>query len=645
MKQQMSEPTGTSQRGQRRWSISIAVQLRYGLVALVGLALLITGGVLIYVSFQAQLVQVQTAQEARSRQAAGDIDNYMDDLHRGLNYLARVRGLTDLPQATQQRFLEALTRHNDAYEQLTLLDQSGQVVVSVAPPGLEPLRTSQAASPLFQQAVLQQEDAVGAVEIDQASGAQTLLLAVPVRSEQDEVAGALLARINLNFLGFVVAQTNVGTTGYVYIVDNRGVLVAAKTRRADARTLEDLSDRPFFPRITSAIAVPPATYIGLNSQEVLGSTAPIRSLGWNVVVELPTSEVYAVLYRMLWVMGAALLITVLLAVALGILYARQIVMPLQRLTNAAESISAGNLAVTVPARRRNELGVLGAAFNHMTTQVRNLIETLQRERNLTAVVLDSAGAMMVMLDQHGRILHSNHTSEQLVGAEDSLEGQLFWEVFIVPAEADAFRQAFAHIPTSQTPQSFENHLLRADGQERLIAWNHTVLHNKDDAGLSIISSGLDITERKRAEEQRAHIQAQIISAQAATLAELSTPLIPISDSVMVMPLIGALDEQRTQLVMETLLHGLEANHARIVVLDITGVPIIDTYVANMLIQTAQAVRLLGAEIVLTGIRPEVAQTLVGLGIDLSTITSSGTLQSGIAAVLSRNTARLRQRAN
>ncbi len=142
----------------------------------------------------------------------------------------------------------------------------------------------------------------------------------------------------------------------------------------------------------------------------------------------------------------------------------------------------------------------------------------------------------------------------------------------------------------------------------------------------------DVTERKRAEEAlRQSMQLEeTLRAQNAALAELSTPLIPISDEVTVMPLIGAVDSRRAQQVVETLLQGIAESRARVAILDITGVPVVDTQVANALIRAAQSVKLLGAQVILTGIRPEVAQTLVGLGADLSAITTRSSLQSGIA---------------
>ena len=97
-----------------------------------------------------------------------------------------------------------------------------------------------------------------------------------------------------------------------------------------------------------------------------------------------------------------------------------------------------------------------------------------------------------------------------------------------------------------------------------------------------------------------------------------------------MPLIGTMDARRVEQVLQTLLEGVSSRRARVVILDITGVSVVDTYVASALIQAAKAVRLLGAEVVLTGIRPDVARTLVGLDLELTHIVTKGTLQAGIA---------------
>jgi PAS domain S-box-containing protein len=143
----------------------------------------------------------------------------------------------------------------------------------------------------------------------------------------------------------------------------------------------------------------------------------------------------------------------------------------------------------------------------------------------------------------------------------------------------------------------------------------------------------DATEQIRNEQERAALHEQVIAAQQAALRELSTPIIPLTDELVAMPLIGTIDSNRAQQVIETLLAGVASSRATTAILDITGVQIVDTQVANALLRAAQAVKLLGARVVLTGIRPEVAQTLVGLGLDLGGIITHATLQSGIAFAL------------
>ncbi|WP_100400717.1 RsbT co-antagonist protein RsbRA [Bacillus sp. FJAT-44742] len=124
-----------------------------------------------------------------------------------------------------------------------------------------------------------------------------------------------------------------------------------------------------------------------------------------------------------------------------------------------------------------------------------------------------------------------------------------------------------------------------------------------------------------------------IQIQKMALKELSAPLIPVFESISVMPLSGTIDTERARLIMENLLDGLIEYRSQVVLIDITGVPVVDTMVAHHIIQAAEAVRLVGAECVLVGIRPEIAQTIVNLGIDLSKFPTKSTLRKGIEAGL------------
>jgi rsbT co-antagonist protein RsbR len=185
------------------------------------------------------------------------------------------------------------------------------------------------------------------------------------------------------------------------------------------------------------------------------------------------------------------------------------------------------------------------------------------------------------------------------------------------------------------PEEYEAQLLNKDGQTRI----ETLIGVRVfEAGTRHTTLGTvkDISERKQAEREREQHHAALLAAQEAALRELSTPLIPISNEVVIMPLIGTMDSRRAQQVLETLLEGIAGSGASVAILDITGVALVDTQVANALMRAAQAVKLLGAQVVLTGIRPEVAQTLVGLGVNLGGIVTCGTLQSGIAYALAQS---------
>ena len=190
------------------------------------------------------------------------------------------------------------------------------------------------------------------------------------------------------------------------------------------------------------------------------------------------------------------------------------------------------------------------------------------------------------------------------------------------------------IETGQARVNFEEPLQRPDGE----AWLRTSkvpLVDADGTLIGVLGTYEDITERRAAEQARLEEQERLIADQQAALVELSTPLIPLADGVIVMPLVGAIDSRRAQQIMETLLEGIGANQAEIAILDITGVRVVDTQVANALIRAAQAAKLLGAQVVLTGISAEVAQTIVHLGADLGAVVTRSNLQHGITYALDR----------
>ena len=117
-------------------------------------------------------------------------------------------------------------------------------------------------------------------------------------------------------------------------------------------------------------------------------------------------------------------------------------------------------------------------------------------------------------------------------------------------------------------------------------------------------------------------------------------MLPVLEGILVMPLVGAITGERANLLISSLLHAIEQHRADFVIMDVTGVPIVDTQVAKALLQAADAARLLGTQTILAGLRPELAQTIVGLGLDLSALVAQADLRSGVVYAMRQRRGRM-----
>lgn len=129
---------------------------------------------------------------------------------------------------------------------------------------------------------------------------------------------------------------------------------------------------------------------------------------------------------------------------------------------------------------------------------------------------------------------------------------------------------------------------------------------------------------------------EVIGRQQTELLELSTPVVKLWDGILALPMIGTLDSARTQIVMESLLQKIVETESQIAIIDITGVPTVDTLVAQHLLKTVTAIRLMGADCIISGVRPQIAQTIVHLGVDLQGVTTKANLADALALALKRS---------
>jgi rsbT co-antagonist protein RsbR len=184
------------------------------------------------------------------------------------------------------------------------------------------------------------------------------------------------------------------------------------------------------------------------------------------------------------------------------------------------------------------------------------------------------------------------------------------------------RQGFSPRETANYIFTLKDALLKVLSEQILAdtakLYNSSILISKFIDNIGILSFETFITGRE-----------DVISQQSDEMAELSTPVIRVWNGILAMPIIGTLDSARTQVVMENLLQGIVDTGSSIAILDISGVPAVDSLVAQHLIKTVNATRLMGAECIISGIRPEIAQTVVHLGIDLSQMITKATLESAL----------------
>lgn len=304
---------------------------------------------------------------------------------------------------------------------------------------------------------------------------------------------------------------------------------------------------------------------------------------------------------------------------------------------------AGGAAMRVLTRRRDGVEITcewhGVALDDaLHCELRELdaeIASQQRQRFMQALA-DRSPLGIFAKQADGRYLYVNEefarsvgrTPEQIVGRDD-------FAIFS-PEIAATLRSHDRDLLAADAPLSREDAGVGPDADRTYWSLKFPL---RDDQGELLAICGIvnDISGLRRAERERSELQRQVIESQQAALAELSTPLMPVAEGVLVMPLIGGIDHARAQQILEALLTAIVAQRARTVILDITGVHDVDSHAAEALVRATEAARLLGATAILSGITPVLAQTLVELGVPLRRIVAVGDLRSAVARALRRRT--------
>ncbi|APR88088.1 RsbR, positive regulator of sigma-B [Minicystis rosea] len=272
----------------------------------------------------------------------------------------------------------------------------------------------------------------------------------------------------------------------------------------------------------------------------------------------------------------------------------------------------------------------------------------RRSENLVDVILKTTPDWIFIKDREFRWTLANDAvakamdrrAEDLVGKNDLEIGWPAELVFGNPEKGiRGFRTDDMAVLAGEVLHNPHDPATYADGTLHIMdTWKMPLRDDKGEV-YGVLAFAHDVTERKRSEEERERLQQEIIAAQQRALQELSTPIIPVIEasdgggSIIIMPLVGTINTARAQDIMRSLLAGIRQYRAKVVILDVTGVPIVDTSVATHLNKTVLAARLKGAHTIVTGISDAVAETIVELGIDWSGVETLNNLQTGLNVAL------------
>ncbi|MDC3955181.1 PAS domain-containing protein [Polyangium jinanense] len=265
---------------------------------------------------------------------------------------------------------------------------------------------------------------------------------------------------------------------------------------------------------------------------------------------------------------------------------------------------------------------IGGIATNVTAE-RRADARLRESQAHAQAMLDASTDLLLLVDLEGVVVVANQAAAGRLGCTPA-EVAGMRDVF--PLDEPARRASLVEeIRRTGTPAHFD-----AARDDRWFEVTAYPVQSGDGPLARLAIYGRDVTEQRRAAQEQRRLQEQVIEAQRLAIQEIGTPLVPLTNAAVAIPLIGAIDEVRAAHFVETMLRGVEERGAHIVVVDVTGVNTVDTHVAEVLVRAARAAKLLGAEVIMTGIRPAVAQALVELGADLGGVVTLASLQDGIA---------------
>ncbi len=372
------EVTGAAnQPARNRLRMGLALKLALAFVGLVSLVLVVNGSVEMWLGYRAAENAAEQIQQEKARDAAHRIEQFISEIERQIGWTTPLQW-DALPLEQRRYDFIRLMREVPAISELTEINGSGkeELKLSRIAPDVVAGGADDAAQPRFAEAEAKGVWFSPVYFRNMSEPYMTIAVA-----HAGHHAGVTVAEVNLRFLWDLITAMRVGRTGYAYVVDSRGRLIADP----DLSLVLRETDLSHLPQVAAALAslhrgaaAPGAdTAPGPAGGAVLTAWAPVPRLGWIVFVELPLREALAPVYAALWRMAALLALGLLLAAVAGTLLARRMVVPIRRLQSGAEQLGSGERSQPIEIHTGDEIEILADRFNQMAAKVQESHATLE----------------------------------------------------------------------------------------------------------------------------------------------------------------------------------------------------------------------------------------------------------------------------
>lgn len=497
--------------------------------------MLIASSLWIYLNFQAQQKLISDQQNLIAQGAANTVKNFLQERFSLLKATVRFSNLTTALKETQNLALTRLMGLEPSFRQLVLLNTQGRELLRVS-------RLSQGASKrlidqLQSNAIIQikeDRDYIGPIYIDEITSEPIVIMAVPVTSTLRDFQGILVAEVNLKFMWDLVGGIKIGKKGLAYVVDRQGNLIAFVdiSRVLAGENLSHLKEVNEF--IT--MDIPPHRYHaeiskGIQGTYVVMTHVRLGAPDWAVVVELPVFEAYKTVMSGIGYAAGAFILSVILALVLGVYLSKRITKPIINLRDAALRIGGGELDIKIEIKTNDEIGDLAKAFTLMTqdlqrttTSIDNLNKEISERKKIEEALRraeeryrmqfeEALDGIFVSDAETGILIDCNPAAAKLVGRERSeIIGQ--HQRILHPREEteEEFSKTYVQHLKEKQGQVLETQVITKTGEIREVA----ITASMWEVGGKKVMQGIfrDITERKKAEEELKNAYEQLKQTQA-----------------------------------------------------------------------------------------------------------------------------------